>query len=320
MKNKKRGILLLNLGGPETLDDVKPFLYNLFSDPDILVGVPAPFRQALAFLISRIKGQESVKIYEKIGGGSPQLRWTRRQAELLEDSLGRGQVRVAVGMRAWNPTIEQGLSELKAWGAEELVLLPLFPQFSTTTTGSCFKEARRVLAKLGWNVPIIEIEHWSDHKTYVQLLRRTLDEAVEQALPNGPFHVLFSAHSLPMKVIERGDPYPQHVDLTVQGVARGLEHPWSLAFQSRNGPVPWLKPYTEDEIARLGRSGVKQIVVVPVSFVSDHIETLYELDQLYADLARESGITGYYRARSFNDDPQFINVLHEVSSNHDRRA
>lgn len=308
----KRGVLLLNLGGPVELKDVKPFLYNLFSDPDILVGVPTPFRQTLAFLISQVKGSSSKKIYQAIGGGSPQLRWTRTQAELLTHSLnsnGSVEVKVTVGMRAWNPTIDDGLKELREWGADEVVLFPLFPQFSTTTTGSCFKEARRCLKRMGWDPKIREVHSWPDDENYIRLLRKTVDEAIDVALVSGSVHVLFSAHSLPMSVIERGDPYPEHVDRTIKAVANGLEHPWSLAFQSRNGPVPWLKPYTEDEIERLGQAGVKQIVVVPVSFVSDHIETLYELDQLYADHARSHGITGYFRSRSFNDDPHFIEVM-----------
>lgn len=316
MKMMKRGVLLLNLGGPNELRDVKPFLYNLFSDPDILVGIPTPFRQALAFMISRVKGNSSVEIYRAIGGGSPQLKWTRTQADLLAklatEKTEGVDTKVAVGMRAWHPTIEEGLAELREWGAQELVLFPLFPQFSTTTTGSCFKEARRLLKKMGWQPSVREINNWPDHDGYVSLLRRTLDDVIAETEKHGPLHVLFSAHSLPMKIIERGDSYPKDVERTVTAVTRGLTHQWSLAFQSRNGPVPWLKPYTEDEIERLGREGIKRIAIVPISFVSDHIETLYELDILYADLAKKSGIELYARARSFNDDPAFIEVLHSI--------
>ena len=318
MSTTKRGILLLNLGGPVELGDVKPFLYRLFSDPDILVGIPAPARQALAFFIAQVKGSSSVEMYRKIGGGSPQLRWTQAQASRLSgeltllagEPLGDGvETRVAVGMRAWEPSIEVALGELREWGTTELVLLPLFPQFSTTTTGSCFKEVKRLLKKWKWSPTLREVRSWADDPGYIRLLRETVSESVAEALVHGPVHVLFSAHSLPMKIIERGDTYPTEVAATVKAAAHGLEQPWSVAFQSRNGPVPWLAPYTEDELERLGKSGVRQVVVVPVSFVSDHIETLYELDQLYAQHARSHGIEGYYRARVFNDCPKFARVL-----------
>jgi ferrochelatase len=301
----RRGLILLNLGGPGRLEDVSPFLYNLFSDPDILVGVPAPLRQALAFTISRVKGRSSRDMYRLIGGGSPQLSWTTEQARGLAAELGDAW-RVEIGMRAWNPTIAEALARLKDWGAEELVALPLFPQYSTTTTGSCFKEIRRVLARLGWQPPLREIAAWPEEPGYVELLRETLDD---ELAGTDAQHVLFSAHSLPMKIIERGDPYPQDVARTVTAVARDLKLPWSVAFQSRNGKLPWLEPYVEDELERLARAGVRRLVVVPVSFVSDHIETLYELDILYAGRARELGIESYHRARVFNGDARFARVL-----------
>jgi ferrochelatase len=295
---------------------VKPFLYRLFSDPDILVGIPTPLRQMLAFFIAQTKGPSSVKMYEKIGGGSPQLRWTRAQADRLAVELKSGaqaaqlgETRVGVGMRAWDPSIEKGLSELREWGATELVLLPLFPQFSTTTTGSCFKEVRRILSKWKWSPVVHEVRSWADDVGYIKLLRETVDESIAEATAHGPVHVLFSAHSLPMKIVERGDTYPTEVAATVNAVAHGLACPWSLSYQSRNGSMPWLAPYTEDELEKLGKAGVRQVVVVPVSFVSDHIETLYELDLLYADHARSHGIVNYYRSRVFNDCPKFARVL-----------
>ena len=158
---------------------------------------------------------------------------------------------------------------------------------------------------------------WPDHPAYAVLLRRTVDEAIERAEAESsdvhdPVHVLFSAHSLPLKIVRRGDPYLADVERTIAAVTKALRAPWSLSFQSRNGPVPWLEPYTEDEIRRLGAAGVRRLVVVPVSFVSDHIETLYELDQLYAELARRHGIAHYYRARAFNGDPEFPRVLRAI--------
>ncbi|HEX6186364.1 MAG TPA: ferrochelatase [Pyrinomonadaceae bacterium] len=322
----KTGIALINFGGPWTLGDVKPFLYRLFANPSVLVGVPTPLRQLVAYTIAQVKGPSSVESYKLIGGGSPQLAWTEEQARGLRGLLGddgngnRGvcdEVRVEVGMRSAEPSIESALSRLKEWGAQRLVVLPLFPQFSTTTTGTCLEEVRDALRRLRWSPLTHEIKNWPDHADYARLLRRTLDEAVWQAErdrgdSDEVIHVLFSAHSLPLKIVERGDPYPQDVRRTVGAVAEGLGHPWSLCFQSRNGRMPWLQPYTEDELSRLGREGMRRVVVVPVSFVSDHIETLYELDMLYREHALKAGITHYYRARAFNGDPAFPAVLRSI--------
>ncbi len=321
----KQGVLLLNFGGPWTLEDVRPFLYRLFNNPAILVGVRAPFRQLLAYTIARSRAKASIETYRAIGGGSPQLRWTRIQAEGLERLLNTGasasgvESKVAIGMLSSTPYILNALQELRDWGAEKVVLFPQFPHYSTTTTASCLTETHRCLRKMNWAPPIREITRWPDHPSYIRLLRKTVDEALAQAEAErakegatDPIHVLFSAHSLPMKIIERGDPYPQDIQATIQGISSGLKQPWSLSFQSRNGRMPWLTPYTEDELKRLAQAGLRRVVVVPVSFVSDHIETLWELDQLYADMARKDGIKYYYRARAFNGDPEFQSVLLDV--------
>lgn len=313
----KLGILLLNFGGPWTLSDVRPFLYRLFANPRVLVGIPSPLRQLLAFTISQVKGPSSVRSYRSIGGGSPQLKWTTTQAEGLRSLLDRHSTRVEIGMRSAEPSIATALRRLQFWGADEVVLLPLFPQFSTTTTGTCFDEVNAALEELQWKPKIHEINSWPDHSLYIRLLRQTTDEAVTEAesVRNDDrqrVHILFSAHSLPLKIVSLGDPYPDEVQRTVEAVTRGINQPWSLAYQSRNGRMPWLQPYLEDELKRLGREGVRNVVVVPISFVSDHIETLFELDQLYADVAKEHGITNYRRARCFNSDPMFAQVLHSL--------
>lgn len=312
----RNGVALLNFGGPWTLDDVKPFLYRLFVNPSVLVGVPAPLRPLLAYTIAQVKGPSSIKSYKSIGGGSPQLRWTQMQAAGLQNLLGDS-VRIEVGMRSAEPSIEHALRQLKDWGAERLILLPLFPHFSTTTSGTCFEEVRAALKRLNWNPLVREITNWPDHEGYASLLRRTVDEVIEEAeaergTSTDRIHILFSAHSLPMKIVELGDPYPSDIKRTITAITKGLNHPWSLCFQSRNGKLPWLEPYLEDEIKRLGVEGARRLVVVPVSFVSDHIETLFELDQLYADLAKAHGITHYHRARTFNGDPEFPRVLRSV--------
>ena len=308
---------MLNFGGPWTLSQVRPFLYRLFVNPRVLVGIPSPLRQLLAFTIAQVKGPSSVRSYRSIGGGSPQLKWTATQAEGLRVLLDRRSFRLEIGMRSAEPSIATALERLKFWGATELVLLPLFPQFSTTTTGTCFDEVKVVLEELDWQPRVQEITSWPDHPTYIQLLRQTVEEAVSEAearreSDESPVHVLFSAHSLPLKIVKLGDPYPEEIERTIQAVTRGLQQPWSLAYQSRNGRLPWLQPYLEDELKRLGEAGSSNVVVVPISFVSDHIETLFELDQLYANVAREHGISNYQRARCFNDDPLFSQLLYSL--------
>ena len=322
----KTGIALLNFGGPWTLRDVKPFLYRLFANPSVLVGVPGPLRQLIALAIAQAKGPSSIESYKLIGGGSPQLAWTEEQAEGLRRlmngngngrSRARDEVRVEIGMRSAEPSVECALRKLKEWGAARLVVLPLFPQFSTTTTGTCLDEVSASLRRLRWSPLTHEVNNWPDHPGYAALLRRTVDEAIEEAErergeARDAIHVLFSAHSLPLKIVERGDPYPADVRRTVEAVAAGLKHSWSLCYQSRNGRMPWLQPYTEDELSRLGREGARRVVVVPVSFVSDHIETLYELDMLYREHALKAGVTHYHRARAFNGDPAFPAVLRSI--------
>jgi ferrochelatase len=313
----KRGILLLNFGGPWTITDVKPFLYRLFAKPRVLVGIPTPFRQLLAFIIAQVKGPSSIKSYQTIGGGSPQLKWTAIQAEGLRQLFPRNDVRVELGMRSSEPSIETALEQMKFWGAEQLTLMPLFPQYSTTTTETCFDVVEESLNKLRWRPQLTTITRWPDHPQYISLLRDSIDEAIRLAESerNGstsPIHIVFSAHSLPIKIVERGDPYADDVSRTVRAVTEGLQIPWSLAYQSRNGRLPWLQPYLEDELTRLGRAGIDAVVIVPISFVSDHIETLFELDQLYRRVAREHGIKHYYRARCFNDNPHFPRVLQTI--------
>lgn len=316
---------MLNFGGPWTLTDVRPFLYRLFVNPRVLVGIPSPFRQLLALAISQLKGPSSIKSYRAIGGGSPQLRWTATQAEGLRNLLDRRSVRLEIGMRSADPSIATALRRLKFWGASDLVLLPLFPQFSTTTTGTCFEQVNDVLRELDWKPRVREIRSWPDHPVYIRMLRQTVDDALSEGKARcdsdrDPVHVLFSAHSLPMKIVKLGDPYPAEVERTIAAVTRGLKQSWSLAYQSRNGPLPWLQPYLEDELKRLGRAGVSDVLVVPISFVSDHIETLFELDQLYAGVAKQHGITNYRRTHCFNGDPMFSQLLYSLLVESDSEA
>ncbi len=312
----KTGILILNFGGPSDIKDVKPFLYRLFSDPNILIGIRTPFRQSLAYLISRLKAPSSKKIYAAIGGGSPQLFWTENQANGLRQQItDQKNTKVEIGMRSSKPDIIDALLKLKKWGAEKLILFPLFPQYSTTTSGSCFLETTRLLKKINWEIEVVKVPGWADHPSYISLLKKTLFEVLDVTKTlskDKNLHILFSAHSLPLKVIKKGDNYVEEVMKTINTATVGLKYNWSLSYQSKNGPIPWLTPYTENEIKRLGANGVDTLIIVPISFVSDHIETLYEIDMLYADLAKEVGIDFFLRTRSFNDDPAFYIVMHNI--------
>src|SRR6185369_4339443 len=176
----KQGILLMNFGGPWTLSDVKPFLYRLFANPRVLIGIPTPLRQALAFMIAQVKGPSSRKSYRAIGGGSPQLKWTAIQADGLRQLMPKDEVRVEIGMRSSEPSIETALRQLKFWGADELMLLPLFPQFSTTTTATCFDAVNEVLEKLRWQPTVRQVSKWPDHPAYISLLRKTVDQAIRE--------------------------------------------------------------------------------------------------------------------------------------------
>lgn len=310
----KTAVFVLNFGGPGSLKEVRPFLFHLFNEPEILIGVPAPIRFYLAAIISLIKGRSSKKAYAKIGGGSPQLYYTKKQSEQLEMLLQKkygDKIKIFVAMRAWRPFIADVAREVKLWNPDKIILLPLFPQNSITTTVSCLREAKKHLNDYLQRGQLFEINGWHDNKEYIRLLQHSIQEQIITLSPEEKekSHVLFSAHSLPLKTVRRGDVYPEETKRTVELVAANLSLPWSLSFQSRNGPLPWLEPYTDREIIRLAKLGIKNLIVVPVSFVSDHIETLYELDIEFAHLAKRNGIEKYLRARVFNEDLRFTELL-----------
>jgi ferrochelatase len=303
-------VVLMNLGGPDSLEAVEPFLYNIFSDPDV-IQLPLGFlwQKAFARRLSRARAPESRANYEKIGGRSPILALTREQGTALEGALGEG-FRTYVGMRAWHPFLEEAVERLLADGAERVVALPLFPQRSRTTSLSASRELRRALAARAPGLPLHEVCCFPALPgllaAWTKAIRRTLD-----SLPPGRqerAHVLFSAHGLPRKLVDRGDPYLAHVQATVAGVmARlplGLSH--SLAFQSRATRVKWLEPSTPDALAALAAGGVEDVVVVPISFVTEHVETLFELDLLIRDQAVGAGLRGYHRVPVPHLDPELI--------------
>ncbi len=313
----KKGILLFNLGGPETLRDVRPFLYNLFSDPEIIRIKSGVFRRILAWLISSMRQGKSRDLYRQIGGGSPLRKITEEQAGALRDALGaRGEdTRVYVGMRCWKPTIDEAVDRILEDGITHLVLLPLFPQYSVTTTGSCLKYFQTLDERLGLSAKMMisKVESWYDEPLYIEAIADLVQEEL-RSFSGGEaerIHLLYSAHSIPAGYVEKGDPYLEQTRRSVEMVNSrlGNVHPVTLAFQSKVGPVKWLSPSTRNVLVSLGREGNKRVLVVPISFVSDHIETLQEIDIQYKELAARSGIREFRRAASLNLHPKFIAAL-----------
>lgn len=316
-RNKERiGVLLFNLGGPETLEDVRPFLFNLFSDPDIIRLPWEPMQKPLAWLISTQRYKKSRSYYEQIGGGSPLRKITGEQARALEQSLAARNIasRVYVGMRYWKPFLEEALADIRRDLITHLVVLPLYPQFSISTTGSSLNRMRSIFQENGHSPARVSvIESWHDDPDYIAALSASISEELDNFPDRGASrtHILFSAHSVPVRYIEEGDPYLAQTQETVRSVMQSLgsERPHSLSFQSKVGPVKWLGPSTDETLRRLAREGVSQVLLVPVSFVSEHIETLYELDILYRKVADEVGIAQYRRVPAMNCRADFIETL-----------
>jgi ferrochelatase len=310
------GVLLLNLGGPEQLEDVRPFLFNLFADPEI-IRLPVPWLQKpLAWLISNSRAKQSQQNYSQIGGGSPLRRITEQQATALQQSLETaGQpADIYIGMRYWYPFTEEAIARIKRDRVEELVVLPLYPQYSISTSGSSF----RLLQKLWKEDPSLErirytvIPSWYARPGYVRAMAELIAQELDQLPDPSKGHVFFSAHGVPVSYVEEnGDPYQREiehcVDLIMQALGRSNQH--TLAYQSRVGPVEWLQPYTEDAIEELATQGVNDLVVVPISFVSEHIETLQEIDMEYREIAEEAGIETFRRVPALNTHPGFIDDM-----------
>jgi ferrochelatase len=319
--NADLGVLLFNLGGPETLADVRPFLLNLFSDPDIIQIRSDALRRVVAWLIATTRQKKSRNLYRQIGGGSPLRRITQAQADALRCRLAeRGcKARVYVGMRCWRPTIDEAVAQIAADRVRQLIVLPLFPQFSVTTTGSCFNYFRAVAQKSGLpaQMEIRYTDHWLEEPLYLDAMRDMIRDAQARFSNRTPseIHFLYSAHSIPAHYVEEGDPYLEQTQKTVKLIHDGLGGPFpcTLAFQSKVGPVKWLGPATKEVLGQFGSRGVDKVLVIPVSFVSDHIETLQEIDILYRDLARKVGIKEFYRAPSLNVYPKFIEALANIT-------
>lgn len=315
---KKKAVVLFNLGGPDKLENVKPFLFNLFSDKAI-IPLPNPFRWFLAKFISNYRENFSKKIYESIGGGSPILALTKQQGESLElelNGLKKGEYRVFVSMRYWHPFSEEVIKDIEDYNPDEILLLPLYPQFSTTTTESSLENFYKNIStsKLkDTNTKAVCCFYNDD--SFIQAHVSLIKEAIKkEKIKIKDTVVLFSAHGLPLSVIEKGDPYEEHVKRTVDLVVEGLNIEnlnYGICYQSKVGPKKWLSPSTESKILEIGRQG-KAAMIIPIAFVSEHSETLVELDKEYREIATKNGVKDYYRVEALGVNEFFVASLKKI--------
>jgi ferrochelatase len=320
----KTAVVLFNLGGPDTPEAIAPFLYNLFADKRI-IGLPAGLRHMVAKLISTTRAPKVKPLYAEMGGASPILKNTQAQAEALQSLL--NEQRVFICMRYWNPRAAEVVKQVQAYAPDNIILLPLYPQFSTTTSESSFVEWDTEAQKAGLNIPTERVccyPHQSGfidamveliHRSCSGLLSSGTEEGGLLAANTSDLRILFSAHGLPKKIIDKkGDPYVSQVEMTAKAIVEKLGIPnldWKVTYQSRVGPVEWVKPYTDVEIRNAGAEK-KNLVLVPIAFVSEHIETLVELDVENKNLALESGCVSYTRIPTVSTHPKFIAGLAEL--------
>jgi len=308
----KTAVLLLQMGGPDSLAAIEPFLYNLFSDRDIIRIGPAFLQPAIARFISRRRSKKVMEYYKKIGGKSPIRELTEQQASGLEAALGPD-YRCFVAMRYSKPDTAEALAAISREGITRVIALSLYPHYSRATVGSSVNELERELKKSAVPFSISYVRQFYDHPAYIAALVEKVEKGLTGFPERSAVQLVFSAHGLPQSFIDSGDPYLGHIQETVRLTMEhfgGISH--HLAFQSRAGPVKWLEPSTETKIAELAASGCKQLLMVPISFVSDHIETLYEIDIQYRDEAAALGIVDFRRTEALNNSPAFISCLTEL--------
>ncbi|MCS7054626.1 MAG: ferrochelatase [Thermoflexales bacterium] len=322
--NAPTAIVMLNLGGPRSVDEVGPYLERMFLDREL---IPLPFQERLGRFIARRRTPKIQAKYAEIGGGSPIYAWTKRQGEAMAELLDQLSPETAphkcyIAFRYAEPLTASALTQMHADGVRRAVAFTQYPQWSCSTTGASLNELWRELIRLNlrdafaWSV----IDRWPTHPAFIKAMAKKVREGLDQfaADERDSVLVLFSAHSLPLSVVERGDAYPQEVAATVQAVMEclGFSNEFLLAYQSDIKPFRWLVPSTEQVIRNLGARKRKNVLVVPIAFTSDHIETLHEIDIEYAELAREVGIANFKRAPALNDDPLFIRALAEIAAEH----
>lgn len=312
MHTTKTAVILFNLGGPDSLQAVRPFLFNLFYDRAIL-SMPNPFRWVLAQIISRARHKKAQGIYGRMGGKSPLLENTVAQQQALEKALGPN-YKVFIAMRYWHPFTDETVQAVKTYDPDHVILLPLYPHFSTTTTGSSTQEWHRVAQAKGFYKPTHSICCFPLNDTFIQAHAEAFWPVYEQAKSYGPVRVLFSAHSLPQKVIDAGDPYQWQTERCAEKIIKAVEGQhaisidWRVCYQSKVGPVQWLQPSLDTEIDQAAHDGVA-LVVLPISFVSDHSETLVELDMDFLEKAKNLGIPFYGRVPSLATNKKLIGAL-----------
>jgi len=314
----KTAVVLFNLGGPDSLPAVRPFLFNLFNDPAI-IGAPAPARWLLAQFISWRRASAARAIYREMGGASPLLPNTQAQANALEAELNRDSEtadrhKVFIAMRYWHPRVTEAVSAVQVYRPDRIVLLPLYPQYSSTTTGSSLRDWHAAAARAGLTAPSAAVCCYPQQNGLIGEMAARLRPHIAAARAKGPVRLLLSAHGLPKQIVARGDPYQWQVEQTAAALVARLgeaDLDWRVCYQSRVGPLEWIGPATDAEIARAGREG-RALVVAPVAFVSEHSETLVELDIEYARLARENGALAYERAPTVDAGAAFIGGLADL--------
>jgi len=310
-EDSRIAVVLLNLGGPERLEDVEPFLFNLFSDRMIIRLGPAFMQKTIARFIARRRAPKSAQAYAKIGGGSPLGRITADQAQALEIKLAdKGSFTVTVAMRYWHPRAKETLAMLREQGVQRVIALPLYPHYSIATTGSSVADLVEASKSFSPAPAIEAIGSWQVQPDYIKALATTIQKGLRLFGPD-KVQVVYSAHSLPVKFILEGDPYVEHLEQTIAAVEAITAMPGKLCYQSRSGPVEWLSPSPPETLEQLANEGCRNVLMVPISFVSDHVETLYEIDMLYRDMARDLGIR-LERSPSLNLEPEFIKGLQEL--------
>ncbi len=306
----RTGVVLLNMGGPEKPEDVRPFLYNIFSDREIIRLGPSFLQKPLAWYIARKRAPKSMATYGRIGGGSPITKITRAQEQALQKKLvNSGDFVVTTAMRYWYPSTREALDVMESKKVSRIVALSLYPHFSCATSGSSLNELKRHLLA-GPTLPLIEIDSWPDHPGYIGCLAEKIGQGLAR-FGTEPVELVYSAHSLPVSFIEEGDPYVDHLQRTISTVEKRTGKKGRVCYQSRSGPVQWLSPSTPEMIDSLAEEGCKNILMVPISFVSDHVETLVEINMQYRDYAAKHGIR-LETTESFNDDDTFIETLEAI--------
>ena len=313
----KKAVILFNLGGPDKLENVEPFLFNLFNDPAIL-NLPSFVRYPLAKLIANRRAPTAKKIYQELGGSSPILKLTEEQSSSLEQSLNKydkdSEYKCFVVMRCWHPRAENVINQVINFNPEEIILMPLYPQYSAATSGSSIKEWNDVCKKNNFKVKTSTICCYPTDKNFVEAHK---NEIVKKIKDLNNFKLIFSAHGLPEKNIKKGDPYQWQVEQSVNKIVKSLniqDLDWILSYQSRVGPLKWIGPSTEDIIVENSKLG-KHIVLVPIAFVSEHSETLVELDIEYKELADKNGCKNYSRVPALGTNENFIKAMSNLIIN-----